>query len=154
LAFISKLTDADVAKISNIKSLKLNRIRNSESESESEYADSEANSAFQLPHTTTCTRIFKYIVQPDTIQLLEFRDALYDILICDLDIYGCIWLIVKNLIHHLTANGNSIPTRIMTDIITNTYTFLHMFNNNYRPIYHLERFIFMLINHAQNITNL
>jgi hypothetical protein len=112
------------------------------------------NSAFQLPHTTTCTRIFKYIIQPDTIQLLEFRDALYDILICDLDIYGCIWLIVKNLIHHLTNNGISIPTKTMTDIMTNTYTFLHMFNNNYRPIYHLERFIFMLINHTQNITSL
>ena len=152
LAFISKLTDSDVAKISNIKSLKLNRIRSAEYESE--HADAETNSAFQLPHTTTCTRIFKYIIQPDTIQLLEFRDALYDILICDLDIYGCIWLIVKNLIHHLTNNGVSIPTKTMTDIITNTYTFLHMFNNNYRPIYHLERFIFMLINHTQNITSL
>jgi len=33
----------------------------------------------------------------------------------------------------------------MKDIMTKVYTCLQYFNNNYRPIYHLESFIFYLV---------
>jgi hypothetical protein len=107
--------------------------------------------AFKLPHTMTCIKIFKFIIHPETIQLLDFRDTLYDILICDLDIHSCIWFILNHIIHYFNEEGITIPTNVMSDILINTHSFLHMFNNNYRPIYHLERFAFMLINNIQSV---
>jgi len=38
----------------------------------------------------------------------------------------------------------------MSDVLINTYKFLQYYNNNYRPIYHLENFVFMLINMVCN----
>jgi hypothetical protein len=113
--------------------------------------DANMNSSFRSPHLVTCTRIFDCIVRPETINLLELRDVLYDILICDLDIYHCIWFLLDNLLRHCQRDGIAISKEVMADIIINTYTFLHMFNNNYRPIYHLERFVFMLINHVKKL---
>lgn len=144
-SFINSLSNETVSKISNMKGLKLNRPIDNPT------GDVECNSAFRMTHTTTCVRIFNYIIKPETIQLLDFRDALYDILICDLDIHNCIWSILVKLIHYFDDNQITVPTAVVTDIMTNTYTFLHMFNNNYRPIYHLERFMFMLINHVHSI---
>ena len=141
ISFINSMTASDLPKISNIKSLKLNRPIDDPDR------DLECNSAFRLAYTTTCIRIFKYIIKPETIHLLDFRDALYDILICDLDIHNCIWFILVKLVHYLHDNKIPIGNKVLTDIMTNTHSFLHTFNNNYRPIYHLERYMFMLINH-------
>ena len=33
----------------------------------------------------------------------------------------------------------------MNEILIKTYKFLQFYNNNYRPIYHLENYIFYLI---------
>ena len=145
--FIHSITSSDLSKISNIKSLKLNR------RIDDPNGELESNSAFRLAYTTTCVRIFKYIINPETIQLLEFRDALYDILICDLDIHNCIWYILVKLVHYLHDNHIPVGTNVLTDIMTNTHSFLHTFNNNYRPIYHLERYMFMLINHIHSAKN-
>ena len=147
ISFINSMTASDLPKISNIKSLKLNRPIDDPN------GDLECNSAFRLAYTTTCVRIFKYIIKPETIQILEFRDALYDILICDLDIHNCIWYILVKLVHYLHDNKITVDTNVLTDIMTNTYSFLHTFNNNYRPIYHLERYMFMLINHVHSAKN-
>jgi len=140
VSFINSMTASDLPKISNIKSLKLNRTIDDPN------GDLECNSAFRLAYTTTCVRIFNYIINPETIQLLDFRDALYDILICDLDIHNCIWYILVKLFHYLRDNNIPVCNKVITDIMTNTYSFLHTFNNNYRPIYHLECYMFMLIN--------
>ena len=40
---------------------------------------------------------------------------------------------------------NKLKTDDMSSILIKTYTFLQYYNNNYRPIYHLEHYIFYLI---------
>jgi hypothetical protein len=152
-----------LSRITNIKGLRLNRVLpaaydllggNSDTNPDPVSDDTTIgmNSSFRAPHLVTCARIFNYIVHPETVNLLELRDVLYDILICDLDIYHCIWMILDNLVQHCKQHGIAISKECMADIMVNTYTFLHMFNNNYRPIYHLERFVFMLINHVKKLT--
>lgn len=133
-----RLTPAMVPSITNIKSIR------------SQYANNVTPLATPPVHTAICNTILDSILNPDTMVLLHFRDALYDILICDVDIYNCVWFIVNGVMTHLAASGAQLSLRMFTDIMNNTYSFLHLYNNNYRPIYHLERFMFMLINHTRD----
>jgi hypothetical protein len=73
------------------------------------------------------------------MKFLKFRDIIYDIFIYNLDITECIWYILTNLIH-----SNNIKTTNMSPILLKTYSFLKYYNNNYRPIYHLESYLFYL----------
>lgn len=128
--------------ITNIKSLRTNRTGE----------DATMDTAISPAHGIICSRILHSILNPDTIVFLEFRDILYDILICDIDIYNCIWYILDGILQHISNSCDGVVDQsIITDIMTNTYNFLHLYNNNYRPIYHLERFMFMLINHVRTI---
>lgn len=156
------ITLKTLSRITNIKGVRLNRVlparqdlsgnSNSDTTPDPTFDESiSMNSSFRAPHLVTCARIFNYIVHPETMNLLELRDVLYDILICDLDIYHCIWFILDKLFEHCNEHSIAVSKKTITDIIVNTYTFLHMFNNNYRPIYHLERFVFMLINHVKKL---
>jgi hypothetical protein len=160
------ITLKTVSRITNIKGLRLNRVLpateglpgNSDTVADpgsGPAPDSNdginLNSSFRAPHLVTCNRIFNYIVRPETVNLLELRGVLYDILICDLDIYHCIWMILDKLFQHCKQNSITASKEVVADIMVNTYAFLHMFNNNYRPIYHLERFVFMLINHVTKL---
>jgi hypothetical protein len=69
------------------------------------------------------------------------RELLYDILIYDFDITECAW----HLITHLKHTG-ALHDEDMSEVLIHTCKFLQYYNNNYRPIYHLENFVFMLIN--------
>jgi len=72
---------------------------------------------------------------------IEFRESLYNILTYNLDVTDCIWYILSHFIS--TGSLNTIET---TQIIDRTYTFLKYYNNNYRPIYHLESMLFYIVN--------
>lgn len=135
-----QLTTQMLHSITNIKNIRMHYTNNT-------------NPTTTAPvHTTICNTILNTILNPDTMVLLNFRDALYDILICDIDIYTCVWVIVNGVMTHLaaSASGAQPSPKLFTDIMNNTYSFLHLYNNNYRPIYHLERFMFMLINHTRD----
>lgn len=134
--------------ITNIKSLRSNRISTDTCTDKEKLPDTALSPA----HAIICSRILNSVLNPDTIVFLEFRDLLYDILICDIDIYNCIWHILNGILQHIKCSCDGVVDhRVITDIMTNTYNFLHLYNNNYRPIYHLERFMFMLINHVRTI---
>jgi len=66
---------------------------------------------------------------------------LYDILIMDLDVTECIWFIFKSLV-----SSRRICHEKISQILVHTYVILQRYNNNYRPIMHLESYIFTLIN--------
>jgi len=91
------------------------------------------------PYKFICDKILNEMLNDD-INYLYFRDILYDICIYNLDINDCIWYILTYLI-----NKNKIKKSQMSKILVKTYTFLQYYNNNYRPIYHLESFFFNLI---------
>ena len=93
------------------------------------------------PHKIICDKIIKEIVNINNLKFLKFRDYLYDIFIYNLDITDCIWYIITSLI-----NQEHIKRTNMSLIMVKTYNFLKYYNNNYRPIYHLESYLFYLIN--------
>jgi hypothetical protein len=93
------------------------------------------------PHQELFNNLCDYIVNVDQIRFAQLRELLYDILIYDFDITECAW----SLITELKRKG-ALRDADMSNVLINTYKFLQYYNNNYRPIYHLENFVFMLIN--------
>jgi hypothetical protein len=91
------------------------------------------------PHKIICDKIIKEMIDVNELKFLKFRDLLYDIFIYNLDITDCIWYILTNL-----TKKKKIQTSNMSEILLKTYNFLKYYNNNYRPIYHLESYLFYL----------
>jgi hypothetical protein len=98
-----------------------------------------------IPHEKICNDILKYIKNPNEISFLLMRDILYDILIYNYDLGECIWYILNDLVTTKYLNLNNL-----SDILIHTYTSLQYYNNNYRPIYHLENYIYNLITKIHN----
>jgi len=92
------------------------------------------------PHKIICDKIINELLVENDIKFLKFRDLLYDIFIYHLDITDCIWYILSELI-----NKNKIKDCYLSPLLIKTYQFLQYYNNNYRPIYHLESYLFYLI---------
>jgi hypothetical protein len=74
--------------------------------------------------------------RPDTLDLAELRNNLYDILIYNLDVSECICYIVTHVI-----SSESINSDEANHLLEDVYEFFKYYNNNYRPIYHLESII-------------
>jgi len=91
------------------------------------------------PYKIMCDKIIKEMVSIDELKFLKFRDLLYDIFIYNLDITDCIWYIISSLIQQ-----NKLQQKDMSVLLIKTYNFLKYYNNNYRPIYHLESYLFYL----------
>lgn len=92
------------------------------------------------PYKIICDKIIKEMLNVSELKFLHFRDLLYDIFIYNLDMTDCIWYILTILIQE-----KKIQTRHMSDLLLRAFTFLKYYNNNYRPIYHLESYLFYLI---------
>lgn len=87
-----------------------------------------------------CDKILSNILHMDQIHFSKFRDILYDILIYNLNVTDCIGYILSTLIRE-----KKIPEADMSRVLVKTYTFFQYYNNNYRPIYHLENYFYFLI---------
>jgi hypothetical protein len=93
------------------------------------------------PHENICNCIVEIILSPDAqLKYDALRERLYDLLTYDINIQECVWFILRRLI----TNGSLLP-EMMDDIMIQIYTFFQYFNNNYRPIYHLENFVLLLV---------
>ena len=93
-----------------------------------------------FPHESLCNVILDNLKNPDNLKFLAFRDILYDILIYNYDVGECMWYILNDLI-----NCGLLQINDLSDILIETYTSLQYFNNNYRPIYHLENCMYNII---------
>jgi len=100
------------------------------------------NSVYLLrkPHIMICDRIYEQIIDINNLKFLFFRDSIYNIFIYNLDVSDCIWCIIERLIKE-----KKIKSENMTPVLRKTYGFFQYYNNNYRPIYHLESYMFYLI---------
>ena len=90
---------------------------------------------------TVCDQIIKEIENYNDLNFLKLREVLYDILVYNLDATECLWYILSYFIELGMLEKSQI-----SDIIEKTYSFLKYYNNNYRPIYHLESIIYYIIN--------
>lgn len=81
------------------------------------------------------------IIMNNEISFAMFRENIYDILIYNLDIHEFIWTLLKYFIEN-----NCFKEKDMSNIFDRTSVFFKYYNNNYRPIYHLENiFIYFSI---------
>jgi|LauGreDrversion4_2_1035121.scaffolds.fasta_scaffold44027_4 hypothetical protein len=97
------------------------------------------NEELMLQYKIICNKIITNIVNVNDIHFLKFRDILYDIFIYNLDITDCIWYILSKLVEQ-----NKIKKGQLNDILIKTYRFFQYYNNNYRPIYHVENYFLYL----------
>ena len=97
-----------------------------------------------MNYSTIYTCLFKMIIS-NNIDINDFRKLLYDILIYNLNIDDCIWYVITNF-----YNYHNI-THFPIDLCNHIYTFYSQYNNNYRPIYHLELLFLNFIIHNQII---
>ena len=101
-----------------------------------------AKTVAQLPtdlFNTICNKIIENMSN-ENVDFIKFRDSLYDILIYNLDVAECIWYILTHFIIE-----QKIQNCHISQVLQKTYSFLKYYNNNYRPIYHLESIFFYLI---------
>jgi hypothetical protein len=100
-----------------------------------------STNATNAHHLELFNHMCTYISNPDQIRFAQLRELLYDILIYDFDITDFAWHLITELKRKELLHDDN-----MSDVLINTYKFLQYYNNNYRPIYHLENFVFMLVN--------
>ena len=86
-------------------------------------------------------KLYAVIDNPDTLKFTHFRDLIYDIFIYDMEIGYVLWLLLSKLIVN-----NKLSQENLTSVYLDTFSFLQFYNNNYRPIYHLENYLYNLIN--------
>jgi len=91
-----------------------------------------------------CETIIRKIQSPK-LTLLELREILYDILTYNLDFIEILWNILVHFIMEEKLNEKSIH-----EITNSIYIQIKQYNNNYRPIYHLEIILVNIINHIHN----
>ncbi len=97
------------------------------------------NDELMLQYKIICNKIINNLINMEEIHFLKFRDILYDMFIYNLDISDCIWYIISTLV-----NENKINKHHLSDILIKTYVFFQYYNNNYRPIYHMEKYLLSL----------
>ena len=103
------------------------------------------NVGFETPKdnfNTICNSIIDAMNNPRNLIITEFRDLLYDILIYNLDAIECIWYVMYHFVR-----SDRISSDNLSLILNKSYTFSKYYNNNYRPIYHLESIFFYIINY-------
>jgi len=93
-----------------------------------------------VPHKIICDKIIDSIIKIEELKFLKFRDLLYDIFIYNLDITECVWYIISTLI-----SQKKIKDKDVSGLLIKTYTFFQYYNNNYRPIYHVENLMFYIV---------
>ena len=99
------------------------------------------------PYKNLCDPIVERIINVKEMKFLQFRDFLYDLFIYNLLIEECVWYILSEL-----SVKKQLDNINILDLITNTYKFFKLFNNNYRPIYHLESYMFYLTRKIHGFT--
>jgi hypothetical protein len=132
--FKIKLNNLDnLSLITNIKDIKQENLTIFKIQKKNKYNIFE-------PYKIICNKLIEKIININDLKYLIFRDILYDICIFDLNIVNCIWYILYTLI-----NKNLLDAKKLNRIIIETYNFFKLYNNNYRPIYHLEKYILYII---------
>tara|TARA_B110001450_G_scaffold92748_2_gene87946 strand:- start:1741 stop:2715 length:975 start_codon:yes stop_codon:yes gene_type:complete len=128
----SKIKYKNICKLSNerIKDIEINEINN--------IKNIQLNVKDIIPHKFICDNLINYLLDINNIKYINIREKIYDIFIYNLNIYDCIWYIITELV------TKEYIKNIHETLLT-TYKFLQLYNNNYRPIYHLENYIFYLL---------
>jgi hypothetical protein len=136
-AIMDKLTAPFISNISSINLLK--------------YIDINSENENIINHKRSiCDKIILIIVSTNLedpkISYNNIRNILYDLLINDLNFYDCTYYIIDGIIRKkIEMSIGNIDSKFITKIFERVCLLFKYYNNNYRPIYHLEAFILYLI---------
>jgi len=92
-----------------------------------------------FPHHKICDILIDDIINIKEKKFLDIREHIYNVFIYNIDIGTCIIYIIQKLIHKKLISKDHI-----SKLFLKTISFLQFYNNNYRPIYHLESYILYL----------
>ena len=95
---------------------------------------------FDTPDNKYIMEIKKNINNYKDIDFLTLRECIYNLFIYQQDIPNNIWILFEHL------SNDNIDTDKFISFFKVLVDFFKLYNNNYRPIYHLERLIYNLIN--------
>lgn len=95
------------------------------------------------PYRIICDKILHDIMHVDQCKFLKLRETIYDMFIYNLNIYECMWYILTSLYRQRAIAESNAK---LSDILAFTFRFFAFYNNNYRPIYHIENYLFYLVN--------
>ena len=126
----------------NIKFEYINNIKNlfSSNHNTNCNENNNINNNNLLNYKMICDKIIKNMIHIHEISFLQFRDLLYDIFIYHLDITQCVWYILSSFIEK-----KLIQEKHFLELMIKTYVFFQYYNNNYRPIYHLENYLLTIV---------
>lgn len=113
---------------------------------------SHINEPSEIPEdifNKVCNNIIEKIQNIEQIKFTDFRDTLYELLIYNIDINDAVWYIL-----YYFLSDNKLDNNDISDIINKCYTSFKYFNNNYRPIYHLESIMLYIIKKIYNYNEL
>lgn len=94
------------------------------------------NKVNKLPSNTmfiVCDKIIKQMKDHKNMLYMDMRESIYELLTYNIDITRSIWYIITHFIRNETIEQDKI-----NNIMDKTFTSLKYYNNNYRPIYHIE----------------
>lgn len=80
------------------------------------------------------------ILDPRKINIIDFRNDIYELLTYNIEIPEVIFYILKYIISERIMSKSGL-----NQVLKKTFTFFKYYNNNYRPIYHLENILFFII---------
>ena len=103
------------------------------------HLDISNNMKYIEQHSAICNTYINLITN-NNYNITNIRTLLYDILINHLNSHECFFYIIQSLIVNKLINANKV-----SDLIFNSIFFFKNYNNNYRPIFHLESFTLYLI---------
>jgi Cdc6-like AAA superfamily ATPase len=86
------------------------------------------------------------VLHKDEFEFSVLREMIYDLFIYDVSIHNFIWNLTSKLI--VTSN---LESENIGEIIKYAFEVLQFFNNNYRPIYHIERLCLFMYSHIHNL---
>jgi hypothetical protein len=93
------------------------------------------------PEKYICENIIIKMKNINNINYIELRESIYELFISNLNIYEYVWYIISKIISDDLLNDNNKISLILLE----TIRFFRFFNNNYRPIYHIEKFLLKII---------
>ena len=120
--YISTMNNISPCDITNIKELKL-------------FTDFSLDKIPQEVFVCVCDSIIELMKSPN-LSLNTLRDTIYDILIYNIDATECIWYILSHFVENKLLNKTGI-----SNILIKSDSIFLQYNNNYRPIYHLENIL-------------
>jgi hypothetical protein len=110
---------------------------------------SQSCSVYDKSYESRVDELVEYMVSDKEYSIMDWRDKTYQLLVWNDSIHDAFAYFIERLIAKEYIN-----TEHLSLLFSKYYEIIYLFNNNYRTIYHLERFIIFLRNLKESPHNI